>query len=817
MKRRILPQERPAEKSLLHCPNIGSLWGTYGRLWSSCHARWNAVVSANGFIGRVSLSSSANALTEADTMAIVPHPRPMLALADKRGALFLLDLEGNRYARLIQPSTRIEALHVSKCERNCILIGRVDGSIEYYNTKTKTTFKRHIGLHTQKILDIDSILDANTHFSCSGDIVVLWNAASCEPRARVQSNDHSFLRGQLLRNESNSFVILDSGWNLNIGCIRSGRILKTLQFHCISEVYQPCLLTIHRKQEASGVVVLQDPYTLLYVETKTGVIQSLALPEDKHHDMVVDLDLTINNIFVVCRQKTCLFVDLKDWKILSRLSYENWEPGAFIGKSIACEGNLLTVLSDTGIGLLYNVKDLLSSQNSDLGNLQTKYTEKTKIKTKRREVLQPTVKPLVTSSYGRQLNKLVLLHGQFPNKYRRLVWTKLLQLPNNNLAFHELQSRKLPESAFNLFPCFSEQVHSKKSRIDRQQQRSLLNLVKLNQVFAKVAFIEDFIRPFVIQFSYNDQITFEAIVTVLGNWYQDLIMSYPKPPWNLLCRLSALLKYHEKKLHGQLEEAQCLYFVLWELLSTGFSRVLSYSNWCMVWDHILSSDASFLYYFALAIVKSLHGVIASAISGGKEAIKRFLSIPANLDMDLVLNHAYKIMESTPECLQIKSRVFQQLKAESGSYIDFFSSIQLSSGQSVQKIIETEESILQQKRIHEQLQQQTLALESLLEFQNRCIENGDILLSQTDVAGGRDDVIEAVLKGKMKDLRNIQDHSREQKLQHLKIVNSILKQREKAKQERAVAQQKLKTEQNRRQLKVTNLLEFCDLKGAIVGS
>lgn len=68
-----------------------------------------------------------------------------------------------------------------------------------------------------------------------------------------------------------------------------------------------------------------------------------------------------------------------------------------------------------------------------------------------------------------------------------------------------------------------------------------------------------------------------------------------------------------------------------------------------------------------------------------------------------------------------------------------------------------------------------------------------------------DVLESVLKSKRKDLKTMQDRSREQKLKHLKIMNCILKQQKRTKQAKVFSEQKTKIDQNQQKLKVIRIV------------
>jgi len=265
------------------------------------------------------------------------------------------------------------------------------------------------------------------------------------------------------------------------------------------------------------VIILQTPTNLLNVEVTRGKTQVLSLSEERNHDIVVDMHLTLDDILVVCRKQSCLIMDVEDWKLLSHLFFEEWESGFFIGKSVACEGNLMTILSETGTTLLFNLSTLLSSPRKEQNKLQSRDLAVKNENKKEADRPQQSTESKISPLCQKKLNNLALHHGDYPSKYRRLVWTKLLQLPNNTLAFQELNSRTVPNCLLHTFLCLQNQKSTKQSRNLRQQSRALSSLVKWNGVFLKLAFIEDFIRPFVNLFSYDGQTTFEAIATVLGN------------------------------------------------------------------------------------------------------------------------------------------------------------------------------------------------------------------------------------------------------------------------------------------------------------
>lgn len=120
------------------------------------------------------------------------------------------------------------------------------------------------------------------------------------------------------------------------------------------------------------------------------------------------------------------------------------------------------------------------------------------------------------------------------------------------------------------------------------------------------------------------------------NWCQHWFEYAPVPPVNILAIIENVLRDHDPQLLAFLTEKNITsHDYAWSLLETGFSEVLTIKEWCILWDHILSNEPSFLLMIpvayniinrsVLAQISSVHKFEAFYHNQNAIAFKRFIS------------------------------------------------------------------------------------------------------------------------------------------------------------------------------------------------
>ncbi|KAH8233638.1 hypothetical protein KR026_010752, partial [Drosophila bipectinata] len=197
----------------------------------------------------------------------------------------------------------------------------------------------------------------------------------------------------------------------------------------------------------------------------------------------------------------------------------------------------------------------------------------------------------------KRLQAMLKEYGCYPEKYRFLIWTSLLDLPSNGSQFQELIKLGVPLMV-------RKQAVKLKIRNDAQRRAVLKVWACLAQwcnVLAHADFMPHLIFPFVKQLPKNGLVCFELLATLVLNHFQLWFEFHPLPPANYLAMCENLLQHHDEplcKFYKSLELLPKDY--AWPLLSSAFAEVLEENQWLAVWDNILTEPPWFPVFLVVA-------------------------------------------------------------------------------------------------------------------------------------------------------------------------------------------------------------------------
>jgi hypothetical protein len=116
-------------------------------------------------------------------------------------------------------------------------------------------------------------------------------------------------------------------------------------------------------------------------------------------------------------------------------------------------------------------------------------------------------------------------NNSYPDKYRGVIWSYLLALPKNYLAFDNYVKKgahKEFQDLAAIFPLKNADLMKKLSRV-------LSSLAHYSPIFTDKLYVPYLIFPFVKLFSNEECIAFEVILSFLLHWGQLFFENYPQP------------------------------------------------------------------------------------------------------------------------------------------------------------------------------------------------------------------------------------------------------------------------------------------------
>ncbi|XP_017045234.1 TBC1 domain family member 31 [Drosophila ficusphila] len=298
-------------------------------------------------------------------------------------------------------------------------------------------------------------------------------------------------------------------------------------------------------------------------------------------------------VFGITARNQAVMLDLTntDYKLI--VQREN-----AIDLTLSRDGKLLSVTSRCGEVNVWSTCRLfnaLQAQVRCLGQMKSTFKQ---------------LKPLPPCSVSRGVNQEVrhLLkperlramlkeYGCYPEKYRFLIWTSLLELPCNGTQFQALIKLGPPPMVRN---------QAKKLKIKNEaQRRGVIKiwscLAQWCKVLAHADFMPHIIYPFVKQLPKNGLVSFEVIATLVLNHFELWFEFHPLPPSNYLAMCENILQDCDGKLCRFYKSQEILAKdFAWSLLSTAFSEVLEEQQWLSLWDNIISEQPWFPVFLVVA-------------------------------------------------------------------------------------------------------------------------------------------------------------------------------------------------------------------------
>jgi hypothetical protein len=262
---------------------------------------------------------------------------------------------------------------------------------------------------------------------------------------------------------------------------------------------------------------------------------------------------------------------------------------------------------------------------------------------------QQPVRPIDQEKIEKRLSRgrliaLLRSYGTYPEKYRLLIWTFLLQLPRNEQAYGLLTKRGGHPNYTNL----SESYPIRDQRLLRRLQKQLSAMAHWSPVFSNLSYLPALAFPFTKVFGADSLGSFETIVSFVLNWCDGWFETFPHPPIPVLAHVERLMAHHDQPLLDNLVargiDARTY---AWRIMRTLFTEVLSRDEWLQLMDHVLThaDEPCLLAIGVVAYLKQFRSAIIGA--GSNEEIEAFLHRQNPISMEAFVKSIYHLRSKTP--------------------------------------------------------------------------------------------------------------------------------------------------------------------------
>uniref|UniRef100_A0A8C3MER3 TBC1 domain family member 31 n=1 Tax=Geospiza parvula TaxID=87175 RepID=A0A8C3MER3_GEOPR len=539
-----------------------------------------------------------------------------LLAGDRQGNIYVFDLNGNRFNLVQRTMQACTALAFNLRRKTEFLVALADYSVKCFDTGTQELVSWMRG-HESSVSSISVHGSGKYAITTSTDTAQLWDLDTFQRIRKLNVRQSVGIQKVFFLPLSNTIL----------SCFKDNSVFawEFDTLHCKYQLSPPVegsvlfykVFAVTRDSRTLVAGGKSNHLHLWCLELKQ-LIRIIQMPEKvravRHLEFLPDsFDGGSNQVLGVLSQDNIMrFINIETCKLL----FDIGSPEEGISTAvISPNGQYIASVMENGSLNLYSVQALTQEGNKNElpGGLNKK-----------------------------RLQALLKGFGEYPAKYRMFVWRSLLQLPENHLAFSSLIDRGIHSAFVNI----QKEYPIKSGKLLRVLQRTLSALAHWSAVFAETPYMPLLAFPFVKLFQNNQLICFEVVATVVVNFCQHWFEYFPNPPINVLGMMENVLAHHDKELLQHLIKYNVTSQVYaWPLLETLLSEVLTREEWLKAFDNIFSNHPSYFLMIVIAYVICSRAPLLHCNQAAD--FEYFFHHRNNVDINLVIKEAYRLMEATP--------------------------------------------------------------------------------------------------------------------------------------------------------------------------
>ncbi|KAI9136457.1 hypothetical protein BKA69DRAFT_1170674 [Paraphysoderma sedebokerense] len=709
----------------------------------------------------------------------------LLAAVDQRGHVWIFDLVHNRFNLMARIGISGTCLAFGANQKREVLIGLADCSFQCYNIDTGQLVAKLPSHHTQNPTTISTHPSLPLALSTSQSEVILWDtnkwtrkrvltgAQSVGVRQASFTPDGSKIISSFL---DNSLLIwstesLELVWKTKLPITTEATTVATDS----SEIEETTktnsnVFAISRNGDYL-VVGTNHASILVYAINEKSLVHEIQIPYFKSRSISqIQFVGSTNTVAVLSDAGKILFIDSVQGSLMFKFE------SRYLVKSlnISPDGMELAIISqtNTSILVLYDLAWLIeksklvlempsflpedsgyntgpqkpsSPERTSLGDRSTspqRPKSPTKVhpspdKTKQSPTKE--MKPIQTEAPGTSVPTLfdtIMLtehhknlngdklrsylrhYGEYPAKYRTLIYRYLLKLPENRDAFEALVAKGTHPSLRD----FRTKFPMKTAKMGLSMERILSALVYWCPLFEDLEYLPAMVFPFIKVFENDSFACFECMMTIVLNWCQKWWEYYPNPPIDCLDIVEDLLNLHDSELLGHFVKYKVTSQIYaWIPFKSLFSDMLSKSDWLRVWDHCISNDPEFMYYFLIAFLMHFRVPLMNLVR--IDDFKLFFQRINAVSLSPIISLAYRLVESTSPKIAPSSVLhpFQPIsKPQYPAFNEYPTYLVAYQTKLLERIRKEEEEYLRKRKVVDDVNK----LQELLKKDKEMWENGD---------------------------------------------------------------------------------------------
>eukprot|EP01064_Diplonema_japonicum_P039001 TRINITY_DN9664_c0_g3_i1.p1 TRINITY_DN9664_c0_g3~~TRINITY_DN9664_c0_g3_i1.p1 ORF type:complete len:1344 (+),score=337.37 TRINITY_DN9664_c0_g3_i1:52-4032(+) len=315
-----------------------------------------------------------------------------------------------------------------------------------------------------------------------------------------------------------------------------------------------------------------------------------------------------------------------------------------------------------------------------------------------------------------KLRRMLLSYGQYPDKYRTLIWRFLLRTSSETAG--EGFTTLLHKGRHDAVPVLLKEFPLNCAKLKQAMVKVLECLCHHCPPLSVTSWLPELVFPITKAFGSNVKAAFEVTLVFLQNWGQAYLANYPHYSYPAVLLIDSLLEQLDPETLEVLRDRGCpVEWYAWSPMTTLFTDLLSTNEWLQVMDHVFSNQPIWLFLFHVAYL-SAHKEVFRASTTGEAFFKVFFTKNNPADINKVIHRTYTLhrkvnLDALPsECGAGKYQTFTPMDAgKPYPVITDYPEVTINSAvQDRERIIAEEVHLIRIRRNTEELGQQLLRSE-----------------------------------------------------------------------------------------------------------
>ena len=231
-----------------------------------------------------------------------------------------------------------------------------------------------------------------------------------------------------------------------------------------------------------------------------------------------------------------------------------------------------------------------------------------------------------------KLKQILRKYDYFPDKFRKTIWSLVLNLPNNVEAAKK----------FRVKPILPQVRELCKQKGVSEQAFHLCNcLVHWYAPLINCDWLPSMAQKLINAFPKSHTFCFEVVIVLITNTFTEWLTELPGPPPEVLSRIDSILSFDSPSFRDSLNTG----LVSWPAYRSIFSDILYDRPWIELMDYVILSEPQFVEYCVIAWLEMNEAQVRSDH-------ETFNAVPRPAAIPLLVKNAVALYKRSPHATHL---------------------------------------------------------------------------------------------------------------------------------------------------------------------